>query len=99
MHTGQLLGNQMLRTVLLLCQPFDPPDLEKELADLFCYAPAVLIGHEITIYCFPDAKCADEILSCVLGIAIVIGVLRKLVNWRRTADYAAWHKMVIGYRR
>ena len=37
MHAAQLLGDRVLRPVLLLRQPFDPPDLGKKLADLLRY--------------------------------------------------------------
>ena len=45
MHAGELLGDRVLRPVLLLCQPLDPPDLGKELADLLRYALAILLGR------------------------------------------------------
>jgi len=48
MHTAQLLGDRMLRTVLLLRQPLDPPDIGKELADLLGYVLAILISHKVT---------------------------------------------------
>ena len=35
MHTVQFLGDGMLRSVLLLRQPLNPPKLGKVLADLF----------------------------------------------------------------
>ncbi len=45
MHAGQLLGDGVLRAVLLLCQALNPPDLGQELADLLVYVPAILLGH------------------------------------------------------
>ena len=45
MHAGQLLGDGVLRPVLLLRQALDPPDLGQELADLLGNVPAVLLGH------------------------------------------------------
>ena len=44
-HAGQLLGDGVLRPVLLLRQALDPPDLGQELADLLVYVPAILLGH------------------------------------------------------
>ena len=49
MQAGQLLGDKMLRPVLLLRQALYPPGLGEELADLFCYVLAVLLSHESTI--------------------------------------------------
>ena len=45
MHAGALLGYGMLRSIFLLRQPFDPPDLREKLADLFHYVPAILLSH------------------------------------------------------
>ena len=45
MHATQLLGDGVLRAVLLFRQPLDPPDLGEELADLLVYVPAILLGH------------------------------------------------------
>ena len=47
MHVPQLLCDRMLRAILLLRQPLDPPDLRKELANLLHYVLAILLGHEI----------------------------------------------------
>ncbi len=41
MHAGELLGDRVLRTIFLLRQPFDPPDLGKKLADLLLYVLAI----------------------------------------------------------
>jgi hypothetical protein len=48
MHAAQLPGDRVLRAVFLLCQPFDPPDIGEELADLLRYVLAILLGHEDT---------------------------------------------------
>ncbi|MDD1762652.1 MAG: ATP-binding protein [Methanothrix sp.] len=45
-HTGELPGDRVLRAVFLLSQPFDPPDIGEELADLLRYVLAILLGHE-----------------------------------------------------
>ena len=45
MHAGELLGDGVLRPVLLLRQTLDPPDLGQELADLLGDIPAILLGH------------------------------------------------------
>lgn len=45
MHAGQLFGDGVLRSVLLLRQPLDPPDLGQELAYLLGDIPAILLGH------------------------------------------------------
>ena len=47
MHAGQLLGDGVLRPVLLLRQALDPPDLGEELADLLGNIPAILLGHDL----------------------------------------------------
>jgi len=44
-HAGQLLGDGVLRAVLLLRQALDPPDLRQELADLLGNVPAILLSH------------------------------------------------------
>jgi len=46
MHAGELLGDGVLRPVLLLCQPLDPPDLGEKLADLLGYVLAILLSHQ-----------------------------------------------------
>ena len=45
MQAGQLLGDRVLRPVLLLCQALYPPGLGEELADLFLDVLAILLGH------------------------------------------------------
>jgi len=45
MHAGELLGDRVLRAVLLLRKPLDPPDLGKKLADLLRYVLAILLSH------------------------------------------------------
>ncbi len=45
MHPGKLPGDGVLRSVLLLRQPLDPPDLGEEPADLFQNVLAILLGH------------------------------------------------------
>jgi hypothetical protein len=45
MHAGELLGDQVLRPLLLLRQPLDPPDLGEKLADLLRYVFAILLSH------------------------------------------------------
>lgn len=47
MHPGQLLGDGVLRAVLLLRQALNPPDLGKKLADLLLDVLAVLLSHSI----------------------------------------------------
>ena len=44
-HAGELLGDGVLRPVLLLRQALDPPDLGQELADLLGDVHAILLGH------------------------------------------------------
>jgi len=46
MHTGELLGDRVLRSILLLRQPLDSPDLGKKLANFLSYILAILLGHE-----------------------------------------------------
>lgn len=48
MHAGELLGDRMLRAVLLFRQPLDPPDIGKKLANLLRYVLAILLSHEST---------------------------------------------------
>ncbi len=48
MHAAQLLGDRVLRAVLLLRQPLDPPDIRKKLADLFRYVLAILLSRMFT---------------------------------------------------
>ena len=50
MHAAQPFCDRMLRAVLLLRQPLDPPDIGKELADLLGYVLAILLGHESTSF-------------------------------------------------
>jgi hypothetical protein len=45
MQAAQLFCDGMILAILLLRQPFDPPDLGKELANLFPYVIAILLGH------------------------------------------------------
>ena len=40
--------NFMLRAVLLLRQPLDPPDIGKKRTNLLRYVLAILLGHEST---------------------------------------------------
>ena len=44
-HADQLLGDVVLRPVLLLRQALDPPDLGQELADFLNDVSAILLGH------------------------------------------------------
>jgi hypothetical protein len=48
MHAAQLFCDGMLWSILLFCQPLDPPDIGKKLADLFFYVIAILFSHEST---------------------------------------------------
>ncbi len=48
MHAAQLLGDRVLRAVLLFRQPLDPPDIRKKLADLFRYVLAILLSRMFT---------------------------------------------------
>jgi len=68
MHAGQLLGDWMLRPVLLLRQALNPPGLGKELADLFCYVLAVLLSHDTTVLKSP---------SCPMGFRVMVDSLSK----------------------
>jgi hypothetical protein len=40
----------MLRAVLLLRQPLDPPDVGKKLTNLLRYVLAILLSHESTSF-------------------------------------------------
>jgi hypothetical protein len=52
-HAIQLPGDRMLRAKLLLCQPFNPPDIREKPANLPLDVPAVLLGHDSTIHILP----------------------------------------------
>ena len=51
-HAGRLLGDGVLRSVLLLRQALNPPDLREKLADLLVYVPAILLGHDLCGFAF-----------------------------------------------
>ncbi|HNY33840.1 MAG TPA: hypothetical protein PKK68_04215 [Methanothrix soehngenii] len=52
MHACEFFGDDVLRAILLLRQPFDPPDLGEEPADLLLNVPAVLLAHGQNISVF-----------------------------------------------
>jgi hypothetical protein len=60
MHAGELLCDRMLRAVLLLRQPLDPPDLEKKLADLLRYILAILFSHRRWGLVAPECRQREE---------------------------------------
>lgn len=70
MQAGQLLGDRMLRPVLLLCQALYPPSLGEELADLFCYVLAVLISHKSTIQKSPPYPKGFRVVSEALSTQV-----------------------------
>jgi hypothetical protein len=66
MHAAQLLGDRMLRAVLLLSQSLNPPDIGKKLANLLRYVLAILISHGLS-----SPKIALAFYLCVLTVSLV----------------------------
>ncbi len=45
MHVAKLLGDRVLRSIFLLRQPLDSPNIRKQFADLLLDVVAILLGH------------------------------------------------------
>jgi len=87
MHAGELLGDGVLRPVLLLRQALDPPDLGQELTDLLVYIPAILLGHKSTgspgfsfryslsLYSFASSEILSVMGSIILNYSSCLPIL------------------------